>query len=177
MRYLTIVAQLCVDPTVAAVIALAPLTDGLAFMLTPTPPKTLVLATLRATREAITRKPCPMPIAGLPGQFAALDAPEALPGFQRLTAGGEWANQFNPSQLFLVGWYRPVRLARDIQMPALLQLAENDGVVPLAAIEKTAARAPKSELLRYPIDHFGCFWPEHLDRVAADQIEFLRRHL
>jgi pimeloyl-ACP methyl ester carboxylesterase len=165
------------DPAVAAVIALAPLTDGLAFMLMPTPPKTLVRAVLRATREAITRKPCPMPIAGLPGEFAALDAPDALPGFQRLTAGGDWTNQFNPSELFKVGWYRPVRQAPDIEMPALLQLAEHDKVVPLPAIEKTAARAPKSELLRYPTDHFGCFWPEHLDRIAADEVDFLRRHL
>jgi pimeloyl-ACP methyl ester carboxylesterase len=143
----------------------------------PTPPATLARATLRAVREAVTRKPCPMPIAGLPGQFAALDSPEALPGFQRLTAGGDWANQFNPSQLLLVGWYRPVRQARRIAMPALLQLAEHDAVVPLAGIEKTAARAPRSELLRYPVDHFGCFWPENLDRIAADQIDFLRRRL
>jgi pimeloyl-ACP methyl ester carboxylesterase len=75
------------------------------------------------------------------------------------------------------GLYRPVRHAASITMPALLQLAEHDGVVPLPAIEKTAARAPKAELLRYPTDHFGCFWPEHLDQVAADQLRFLERHL
>lgn len=50
-------------------------------------------------------------------------------------------------------------------------------MVPLAAIEKTAARAPRAELRRYPIDHFECFWPEHLELVAADQINFLHRHL
>jgi hypothetical protein len=50
-------------------------------------------------------------------------------------------------------------------------------MVPLAAIEKTAARAPRGELRRYPIDHFECFWPEHLDLVAADQIKFLHRHV
>jgi pimeloyl-ACP methyl ester carboxylesterase len=165
------------DPAVAAVIAVAPLTDGLAYLLMPNPPATLVRATLRGAREAITRKSCPIPIAGLPGQFAALDAPEALPGFQRLTAGGDWANQFNPSQLFLIGGYRPIRHARRIQAPALLQLAEQDAMVPLAAIEKTAARAPRGELLRYPVDHFGCFWPENLDRIAADLTDFLHRHL
>jgi pimeloyl-ACP methyl ester carboxylesterase len=165
------------DADVAAVIAVAPLTDGLAFMLMPTPPAMIARIMLRATREAISRRPCPMPIAGAPGEFAALDAPEALSGFERLTAGGDWSNQFNPSQLFLTGFYRPVRHAASITMPALLQLAEHDAVVPLPAIEKTAARAPKAELLRYPTDHFGCFWPEHLDQVAADQLRFLERHL
>jgi hypothetical protein len=33
------------------------------------------------------------------------------------------------------------------------------------------------EALCYPIDHFGCFRPEHIGRVADDEIRFLRRHL
>jgi hypothetical protein len=31
--------------------------------------------------------------------------------------------------------------------------------------------------VRYPIDHFGCFWPEHIDHIAHDQLDFLRRHM
>ena len=50
-------------------------------------------------------------------------------------------------------------------------------MVPLRAIEKTRRRAPHAQLLRYPIDHFGCFWPEHFDTVSSDELEFLRRHL
>ncbi len=62
-------------------------------------------------------------------------------------------------------------------MPVLLQLGEDDKAVPAKPIENTAARAPRAELIRYSIDHFGCFSQQHLDRVAADQISFLRRHV
>jgi hypothetical protein len=50
-------------------------------------------------------------------------------------------------------------------------------MAPLPPIEKTAARAPRGELIRYPIDHFEGFWPEHIDRVVDDELDFLRRHL
>jgi len=50
-------------------------------------------------------------------------------------------------------------------------------MAPLPPIETTAAQAPRGELVRYPIDHFECFWPEHIDRVAGDELDFLRRQL
>lgn len=73
--------------------------------------------------------------------------------------------------------YRPVRKAKRIEVPLLVQLGERDGLAPRRAVEKTAARAPRGELRRYPIEHFDCFWPEHIDEVAGDQITFLHRHL
>ena len=59
---------------------------------------------------------------------------------------------------------------------SLLQAGECDGMAPYGPIEKVASMAPHAELIRYPMDDFGCFSPEHIDRVAADQIEFLHRH-
>jgi hypothetical protein len=73
--------------------------------------------------------------------------------------------------------FRPVQNAVRIRGPVLVQLGEQDGMVPLAAIEKVSARAPKGELMRYPIDHFGCFWPEHIEHVARDQLVFLQHQL
>jgi hypothetical protein len=66
---------------------------------------------------------------------------------------------------------------RIIKGPVLVQLGERDGIVPLPAIEEVSARAPKGELARYPIDHFECFLPEHIDHVAGDQLDSLRRSL
>jgi len=37
---------------------------------------------------------------------------------------------------------------------------------------RTARRAE-----HYPIDHFGCYWSEHITQVAADRLEVLRRHM
>ena len=41
----------------------------------------------------------------------------------------------------------------------------------------TVERAPRGERGVYPIDHFGGFLGEKFERVVADQIEFLSRHL
>src|SRR4051794_38379110 len=50
----------------------------------------------RAVRETITRRPVTMPVAGRPGTLAVIAAPEALTGFERVTAdrqpGDEWRN-------------------------------------------------------------------------------------
>src|SRR4051794_31637715 len=168
------------DPGIKAVVALVPLADGRAFMLQPAPPGVTARALWRAVKETITRLPVTMPVAGAPGNLAVIAAPEALTGFLRATAdrqpGDEWRNEINTSAAFAMFRYRPVQRASDIDAPVLLQLGEDDRAVPPQPIEKTAARAPHAELIRYPMDHFGCFSAEHLDGVAADQIAFLRRH-
>ena len=165
------------DPRIAALVSLVPVADGLAFNLRPAPPAVTVRGLWRAVREVVTRRPVTVPVAGPPGTLAANAAPEALRGFQALTAGSDWRNEVNSSPAFAMFRYRPVRRAGDIKAPLLLQAGEHDGMVPFAPIEKTAAVAPHAQLVRYPMDHFGCFSPELIDRVAADQIEFLRRHV
>jgi dienelactone hydrolase len=165
------------NPQIAAAVALVPCADGLPVALAPAPP-TVVLRTIgRALRVPVTRRPVPVPMAGAPGSLAVSVAPEALPGFTSVTAGNGWRNEVSSSGLFAVAGYRPVRHAARIQAPVLLQLGERDAMVPPEPIEKTAARAGRAELLRYPIDHFGCFAAEHIDQVAADEVEFLHRHL
>ena len=165
------------DPGIAAVVALVPMADGLAATLKPAPPRVTVRMVSRAMRETVTRRPARVPVAGVAGSFAVLVAPEALPGFQRLAGDNGWRNEVTSAGLFALGRYRPVRRAPRIKAPVLLQLGERDAMVPLRAIEKTRRRAPHAQLLRYPIDHFGCFWPEHLDTVCSDEVEFLRRHV
>jgi uncharacterized protein len=162
------------DNRIAAVVALMPSTDPLA----APPPLTVGLRMIgRALREAFTRRTVTMPAAGPPGSFAVIAAPEALQGFERLTAGREWRNEVNTSWLLTGRRWRPVREAPNIRAPVLLQLGERDGAVPLAPIEQTATRAPDAELKRYDLDHFECFSSEHIDVLATDQVDFLRRRL
>jgi dienelactone hydrolase len=162
------------DSRIAAVVALVPVTDPLAVR---RPPAIGMRMFRRALREILTRRPVRMPVAGPPGSFALVAAPEALSGFERLTAGHDWHNDVNTGWLLAAARWRPVREATKIRAPILLQLAEHDGAVPLAAIERTAARAPRAELKRYDLDHFSCFWGENITQLATDQIQFLRRHL
>ncbi len=162
------------DDRIAAAVALMPSTDPLA----APPPLTVGLRMIGcALREAITRRPVTMPAAGPPGSFAVIAAPEALPGFERLTSGRDWRNEVNTSWLLAGRRWRPAREAANIRAPVLLQLGEGDGAVPLAAIEQAATHAPRAELKRYDLDHFECFHTEHIDQLASDQVAFLRRQL
>ena len=165
------------DPRIAAVVSIAPFADGLAFNLRPAPLSVQVRGMWRAVREVVTRRPVTVPVAGPPGTLAANAAPEALTGFEGLTAGSDWRNEVNSSAALAMFRYRPVRRAGDIKAPVLLQVGEQDGMVPLAPIEEVAATAPHAQILRYPMNHFGCFSPDHIPRVAADQMEFLSDHL
>jgi quorum-quenching protein AidA len=157
------------DTRIAAVVALVPMADGLAFSLSPR----FARLSARAVADRLRRSRRPLPAVGRAGAFP----PEELPHLQRLTAGGDWRNEVNVALDHPMSIYRPVRRARRIQAPVLVQLGEKDALAPRRAVEAVARNAPRGELRRYPVDHFGCFWPEHLDRVADDQIEFLRHHL
>ena len=166
------------DPRIAATVAVAPMADGLAAIAQPAPPGVTARLTWSIMRRALTRRPVTIPVAGAPGSFALIAAPEALPGFERLASGNGWRNEVHAAGLLIpFARFRPVQNAARIRGPVLVQLGERDGMAPLPAIEKVSARAPKGELARYPIDHFDCFWPEHIEHVARDQLVFLQRHL
>jgi len=161
------------DSEVAAAIALVPMADSLAF--------SLGRARLRVTRgalgAAIRQRTATVPAAGPAGARALFDEPEALPGFERLAVPNGWHNEVTVDYAGMPALYRPVRHASRIRAPLLVQLGERDAMAPRRAVEMSAERAPHGELKRYPIDHFGCFWSEHIDNVAGDQIGFLHRHL
>jgi dienelactone hydrolase len=169
-------ATAAADPRIAAVVALVPFTDGRAQVLASPLAVTLRL-TGRGLAGAVTGGAWTVPVAGPPGATAVIGAPEALAGFERLASATGWRNEVNASLPLAIAWYRPRRRAARIAAPTLLQLGEDDRVVPRAPIAATAARAGDADLRCYPIDHFGCFHPDHLDRIAGDQTAFLHRHL
>ena len=165
------------DPRIAAVIAVCPATDGLAAWLEPAPIRTVLRIIARALRETITRRPVTMPVAGRPGDFAVLPAPEALPGFEHVTAGRPWRNEISTSWLLSLAAFRPVTVVPKISAPVLYQIAQHDGMPSAGQVDKAIPRTPRAEVKRHPMDHFGPFSPEHHPAVAADADDFLRTHL
>lgn len=157
------------DTRIAAVVALVPMADGLAFSLSPR----FARLSARAVADRLRGRRRPLAAAGRAGAFPL----EELPKLERLTAGGDWRNEVNVALDHPMSIYRPVRRARRIHAPVLVQLGEQDALAPRRAVQGVARNAPRGELRRYPIDHFGCFWPEHVDEVAGDEVEFLRCHL
>jgi pimeloyl-ACP methyl ester carboxylesterase len=73
--------------------------------------------------------------------------------------------------------YHLQRRARRISCPALYCIAEDDEVNPPELGERVAGSVPGGEVRRYPGGHLSPFLGETFERMAADQVEFLRRRL
>jgi dienelactone hydrolase len=169
------------DRRIAAVVAQVPFADGLANML-----RLGKLHAIQMTREGLRdelralvgRPPRTIPSVGPPGTLAVMNTPDAEPGFWRLTPEGvEWPNEA-PARICLhVSLYRPIRRAAEVRCPILFAIAENDLITPPDLAERAARLAPRGEVRRYPAGHFDVYVGELFERVVADQVEFLSRHL
>jgi dienelactone hydrolase len=157
------------DSRIAAVVALVPMADGLAFSLS----LRFARFSIRLVADRLRGRRRPLLAAGRAAAFPA----DELPSLERLGSANGWRNEVNAALDHPMFVYRPVRRARRIEAPVLVQLGERDRLAPRRAVEMVARNAPRGELRRYPIDHFGCFWPEHLDEVVDDEVAFLRSHL
>jgi dienelactone hydrolase len=164
------------DRRLAAGIALCPMVDGLAFALAADP-RTSARQTAAAARALVGRRTVRLPVVGPPGSIALFGKPEAMPGFDAVRGEGSlWQNELRAKPSQAPVRFRPVRVARRVRCPLMVCLGSNDTLVPSRPIVRTAKRAPRGELRRYPINHFGGFLGGFED-VARDQVEFLTRHL
>ncbi len=164
------------DHKIAAAVALCPMTDLVAFM-RRLPRRTLLGAGVVTVRNVVGRQRVHIPVAGRPGSNAWFTQSEALPGFEAVRGERSlWRNEFLPLS-FPRSTFRAVRVAHRVRCPLFVCVGEEDRMVSRKAAERTAERAPHGERKTYPIDHFGGFLGEDFERVVADQIEFLSRHL
>jgi alpha-beta hydrolase superfamily lysophospholipase len=121
-----------------------------------------------------------LPAVGQPDEAAFINAPGAEAGWRHVVAIGEdsrWRNRV--SARWLLGRpYRPARHAAKLRCPWLVCVGEADRVAKPGPAIAAARRAPLGELRAYPgVDHFDIYdGPQH-ERVVADEIAFLRRHL
>jgi len=172
------------DQRLAAAISQIPAADGLAALLNVARyegPLHLLRATLDGIRDGVRgvagREPLRIPIVGPPGTIAAMSSEDAEPGM-RAISGPSWRNEFCARELLEVGLNRPVRNARDVRCPLLIQIADRDSVAPVKSAQRAAWQAPGwAEVRHYPIGHFDIYLGEWFERSIADQLHFLRRHL
>ena len=162
------------DARVAAALVLCPMVDGLARALS-TPPALSAWLTPRALADQLGRHNL-VAVTGQPGEHAAMTLPGEADGFAAsIPDGSPWRNEISPGVFLSVAVHRPLAKARALRMPLWVGLGEQDVSVSKRAVERLARRAPDSELHRYPYDHFGAFIGDGPERVAGDQIDFLRR--
>lgn len=170
------------DRRVAAVVALAPMVDGLAagrYALSHYRPGQLAGSALRAMRSRVARLTGnggkPVAIVGRPGRPALMSLPGAYEDYLAI-AGPTWRNEIDAAAALEVGGYRPVRHAAQLRCPLLVQIADLDRSSPPHAAAK-AAVAGRAEVRHYPCDHFDIFTGAWQRRAAEHQVAFLRRQL
>lgn len=168
-------------PGIAAVVAQCPFTDGIASARTLSPVVTARISAL-AIRDLIAarlgRDPVMVATAGKPGEVALMNAPDAYAGYLRLMPdGAQPPNEVAARIGVKILAYRPGRLAAKIPCPILFCVCETDSVAPAGPTLRYAANAPKGEVKIYPEGHFAIYVDDPFERVVADQIGFLDRHL
>jgi pimeloyl-ACP methyl ester carboxylesterase len=128
---------------------------------------------------AVAQKKGYLPAVGQLDEPAMINQPGGEVGWRRVVALGDksrWRNRMSAG--WLLDGYEPGQYAATLHCPWLVLIAADDRIArPGPAIE-AGLRAPKGEVIIYPdTDHFDIYdGPVH-EAVAADEIEFLHRHL
>jgi len=153
-----------------------------AFAQSPKVVSRLVVAALRDQVGAwLGRQPHRVRSIGRPGEVAMMTSPGAydlvmeMAGDKREELLAE--NDVAARIALRVPFYSPGRKAADITAPTLIQLARQDDVTPYAKAQKIVGRIPHGEVLSYDCTHFEPYLDPHFDRIVADQLDFLDRHV
>jgi pimeloyl-ACP methyl ester carboxylesterase len=169
------------DRSIAAAVCVAPLVDSQRSLLHVGGLRHIARLTLAGMRDCLRallrREPFRIPAAGPPGSLAALNSPDSATGFAAITpAGSSWRNELCARSV-LAPPYRLTRKTHRIACPILYCLTEEDDINPPELGREAARRAPRGELRLYPGGHFDPLLGETFERMCADQVEFLARHL
>jgi pimeloyl-ACP methyl ester carboxylesterase len=176
------VIQVAADRSdVAAVIAMTPLTSGLAASRASAGSRGVSTALRWMALGAVSRlsvarggKPMMMPLVSRPGEPGALALDGAYESYTSM-AGPSWRNEVDAAVGFELGTIRTSSAAKRLRSRLLMQIADFDRYIPAQSVVTTAVQA-RAEVHHYPCDHFDV-WPGHewFDKVVRDQIAFLGR--
>lgn len=165
------------DPRIVAAVLVCPLLDGrwrakrgllndpgnVAWMIAQAAKDTMGYAVISATAP--------------PGQRGMLNDPGEADGFAAIVADGSpWRNEVRAAPTRGYSNYRPGVHAGRVHCPVLINAGHRDITVSPAAVERFARQAPRAEVRRYDIDHFGAFHGDPSRRIATDQADWLRGH-
>jgi uncharacterized protein len=137
-----------------------------------------VLAARDIAAARLGKPPVMVAAAGKPGEVALMNAPDVYPGYTRLMPEGQSVpNEVAARFAMRVITYRPGRSTAKIPCPILFCVCETDSVAPAIPTLRYAAKAPRGEVRMYPEGHFAIYVDDAFERVVADQLAFLDKHL
>jgi uncharacterized protein len=168
---------------IAGVIALTPLTSGLATGRLAVAQRDLISG-VRWTAAGLKGRVAAamggsatfMPVVGRPGEAGALTLPGAYENYLSM-AGPTWRNEIDAGVGLQLAMVRSSSAAKKLRCPLLVQIADFDRFVPAESIARVAERG-RAEVHHYPCDHFDV-WPGHdwFDKVVEHQVAFIGRAL
>lgn len=168
---------------VAAVISQCPFTDGLASAAVTDPISSLKVTPLAIADQVLAwagkKQPIYVKSSGRPHQAALMTAPDCMDGYLKLVPETAAAFKNHVAARFALNimGYRPGTSAKNIKVPFLVCICQNDTVAPAKAAIYHAKKAPQAELKIYPnYGHFDIYVDDAFEHVVADQLAFLQRH-
>src|SRR5882724_2605493 len=171
------------DTRLAAAIAQAPLTDGLAAAMMSSlknGSRLFGLALLDRFGSLIGRQPIYIPGHGRPGELSIGATPDGPFGEKLMTPqdGTPWHDRVAARSLLSFSWRRPVRRAASVRVPFLLVVPEADSIAPVPAALEVARKAPGAELFRSAGGHYDVYeGGASFAEVLRTEVDFLHRHV
>ena len=171
------------DNRLAAAVAQAPLTDGLAAAMMSEPKngtRLFGLALLDRVGSLFGRQPIYIPGHGRPGDLSIGATPDGPFGEKLMTPkdGTPWHDRVAARSLLSFSWRRPVRRATSVRVPLLLVVPEADSIAPVPAALEVARKAPGAELFRSAGGHYDVYeGGASFADVLRTEVEFLHRHV
>jgi fermentation-respiration switch protein FrsA (DUF1100 family) len=118
-----------------------------------------------------------IPVVGQHGSIALLTMPGEWEFFEQF-APETFVNEVCARIVIRGDKYRPVKYARNVRCPVLMQVCEKDEIIPVASARETEKLLGKHADARYyPIGHFDIYKGDHFERAVEEQVGFLQKHL
>ncbi|WP_329410641.1 lysophospholipase [Nocardia vinacea] len=130
-----------------------------------------------AIRRATGRPGLTIPVAGHPGEVAAMNSDGAYEWAEEMAKGASaYRNVVTVASLPRMLKWSTADAANKISIPVLAILAETDTITPPARVRKALEDVPNVDYLSYPESHFELF-TVHGASVRDDTVEWLSKQL
>ena len=117
-------------------------------------------------------------IVGRPGELAFVNRPGAYDGWMSVVPKGvAFDGRITAGAGLSMLFYDAAAQARRVRCPLLVCVSDREDLMDPAIAVRVARAAPRGEAIHYPTDHFEVYHPPFVERIVADQIAFLVRHL
>ncbi|XVQ13779.1 alpha/beta hydrolase [Spirillospora sp. CA-255316] len=119
-----------------------------------------------------------VPLVGRPGEPAFVNRPGALEGWNSVCPPGyRFDNRVAAAAGLEMLFYNASARASRVRCPLLVCQSDREDLIDPRIAVKVAAAAPRGVLKHYDADHFTVYHPPLVERIVADQIDFLTTHL